>query len=209
MTENNPGGKKWPSWTWMTGIVLIAGLVWVLLTYVETPVNNDNAILTLDNTFENNWYNAPADTLNEVKEFIHFISSMTTSTTNKKFTEQGLIKLQSAISYLADNVDSSNDSIEVCIDALDRSIVKIDTSSRNYLNELKPAFTAAVKAMESIQRIYYPGMTGNISALKAAESSIEVNRSVSSQIDKIRLLFDAAGKTLENMRLAYTFSAYN
>lgn len=209
MADDKIRRGKWSPWTWMTGIIVIAGLVWFMLTYIETPDNKDSALFTWDTAIESKWYSQPPDTLNEVKEFIRYIGNTVNSTTNKKFTELGLIKLQSAISYLADNVDSSNDSLGVCIDDLDRSIVKIDTSSSNYLNELKPAFTAAVKAMESIQRIYYPGMTNNISALKAAESSIDVNKSVGSQINKIRLLFDAAGKTLENMRLAYTFSAYN
>jgi hypothetical protein len=206
MAELKIQKKQRSPWPWITGIIIFAGFIWFMLTYVYMPTNNDNEMLAEDKSFAGQHYKPPVDTVNEVREFIYYARNTTPSTTARKYTEQGLIKLQSALSYLADNVDSTNDIITSKIDSLDLTIVKIDTSSKYYLTELKPAFSAAVRAMESIQQINYPGMSDNISNLKATENSIDVRKSLNSQLDKIKLFFIEAGKALEHMKLSYSYS---
>jgi hypothetical protein len=193
-------GQRSP-WGWITGIILLAGFIWFILAYVYPPGNNDNEMLIGDTMFSGQWNKSLVDTVNEVSEFINYTMDTTNSSSAKKYTEQGLIKLQSALGYLADNVDSTNDNVKANIDFLDKTIVKIDTSSKYYLTELKSAFSASLKVIESIQQLNYPGMADKISNLRTTESGIDVRKSISGQLDRITLYFVEVGKTLENMKL--------
>lgn len=197
---------QWSPWLWITGIILFAGFIWFMLTYIYTPENNDNEMLIGGTMYSGQWYKSLTDTVNEVSEFIYYTKNTANSVSAKKYTEQGLIKLQSALGFLADNVDSTNDNVKASIDFLDRTIVKIDTSSKYYPIELKSALSASVKVIESIQQLNYPEMADKISNLKASESGIDARKSVSSQLGKIKLFFVEAGKTLEHMKLSYSFS---
>lgn len=203
--EYNRNDQKSP-WPWITGIIILAGFIWFVMIYIYKPENKSIKVLSGDLTYAGNRYNPPADTVNEVREFIEYSRDTSKVLLDKQFSEKGLIKLQSAISYIADRVDSTDNSVKENIDSLDRTIAKIDTSDKNYLREFKPALSAAVNAMQSIQRINYPDLADDISSLKKAESRINVKRSVNSQLYKIKLFYTEAGNTLQKMKLSYAFS---
>jgi hypothetical protein len=189
-------------WPWIVGAIILAGFIWLLLMYIYTPNNNKNQITARKGTYSKYQYKAPADTTNEVKEFIKFSKGTSQSINTKNYTEMGIIKLQSALSYIADRINSSDDIVKKNIDTLDRTVAKIDTSSQKFLDELKPAFSAAVKTIGSIQTLNYPKLNDRVSDLKNTERSINERRSVSSQLRKIRQFFSEAGKTLQQMKLS-------
>lgn len=201
MPEIKTERGQWSPWGWITGIIFLAGFIWFMLTYMYMPRNKDNEMLIGDTMFSGYWNKTLVDTVNEVSEFINYTKNTTNPSSVKKYTDQGLIKLQSALGYLADNVDSTNDNVKTNIDFLDKTIVKIDTSSKYYLTELKSALSASLKVIESIQKLNYPAMADKISNLKAAQSGIDVRKSISSQLGRITLYFVEAGRTLENMKL--------
>ncbi len=164
-------------WPWIIGIIILAGFIWFMLTYVYMPEGNDNEVFAGDSTYTGNRYEAPADTVNEVRDFIDYARDTTKNLPPKRYTEQGLIKLQSALSYVADRTDSANTQFKENIDSLDRTIVRIDTTSRNYVSQVKPALSAAVKAIESINN-----STNNAADLRRIESNIDTSKSLGSQI---------------------------
>ncbi len=59
-------------WPWITGIIIIAGLLWFILTYVYVPYESRVQEIKNGNTYSGDKYIAPVDTLNEVKDFIAF-----------------------------------------------------------------------------------------------------------------------------------------
>jgi hypothetical protein len=203
--EYNRKDQKSP-WPWIIGMIILAGFIWFALIYIYQPENKSIKVLSGDLTYAGSRYNVPVDTVNEVKEFIDYNMDTSKVLSSKQFSEKGLIKLQSAISYVADRVDSTDESVKVDIDSLDRTVAKIDTSRKNYLSELKPALSISVNAMASIQKINYPDLADDISSLSKTESRIRLNRSVKSQLSKIKLFYTEAGNTLQKMKLSYAFS---
>ncbi len=201
MPETKTERGQWSPWGWITGIILLAGIIWFMLTYIYMPGDNNNEMLIGDTMFSGQWIKSLVDTVNEVSEFINYTKNTTNPSSAKKYTNQGLIKLQSALGYLADNVDSTNDNVKTNMDFLDRAIVKIDTSSRYYLTELKYALSASLKVIESIQQLNYPVMADKISNLKAVQTGIDVRKSIGSQLGRITLYYVEVGRTLENMKL--------
>lgn len=191
-------------WPWIIGTIILAGLLWYILTYLYAPYDNRNQVIKAGSTYTGNNYGVLVDTLNEVKDFITFSKDTSKPKNPKRYTERGLIKLQSALSFLADRVDSSNNSvIDKNLDSLDREVAQIDTSSNNYLSELKPAFSSALKVIASIQKLKYPDLAENISKLKNSENNIDMKSSVDSQLTKIRQFYNLAGNTLEKMKSDY------
>ncbi len=193
-------------WPWIVGIIILAGFIWFMLTYVYMPGNNENGALPGDSTYTSERYRTPVDTSNEVQEFIEYSRDTTQSFTPKRYTEEGLIKLQSALSYVADRTDSVTDQASKNIDSLDRTIVKIDTAARNYLGQVKPAFSVAVNAIAS-----FPGSTvsqQNIGAsgLSRIESQIDTNKTLESQLPKIKEFFAQAGNALQHIKLSREYS---
>ena len=203
--EYNRKDQKSP-WPWITGMIILAGFIWFALIYIYQPENKSIKVLSGDLTYAGSRYNVPVDTVNEVKEFIDYSRDTSEVLPARQYSEKGLIKLQSAISYVADRVDSTDESVKIDIDSLDRTIAKIDTSGKNYLRELKPALSISVNAIESIQKINYPDLADDISSLSKIENRINVNRSVKSQLNKIKLFYTGAGNTLQKMKLSYAFS---
>ena len=192
-------------WPWIIGIIILAAFVWFMLTYVYMPENKENQVLAGDTTHTGRRYVPPADTVNEVREFIEY-SRDTTNLSPKKYTEKGLIKLQSALSYVADRTDSSNQNLGSEIDSLDRTIVKIDTAARNYLTQVKPAFYAAVNALQSIRSSENNGQANSITNLKNTEASIDTNKTIESQVNKIRRFFAEAGDILQQISQSYAYN---
>ena len=93
-------GKKFPEkqkspWPWITGFTILAGFIWFILIYVYIPGKDSNNILTADFTYAGSRYKPPADTVNEVKEFIRYSRNADNTLTAKKYSEKGLIKLLS------------------------------------------------------------------------------------------------------------------
>ncbi|HKB87683.1 MAG TPA: hypothetical protein VKD08_16010 [Ignavibacteriaceae bacterium] len=192
-------------WPWILGIIVLGAFIWFLLTYVYMPENNDNKVLAGDSTHTGQRYETPVDTVNEVRDFIEYTRD-TTKLNPKNYTEKGLIKLQSALSYVADRTDSSNRNVEIEIDSLDRIIVKIDTTARNYLTQVKPAFSAAVNALQSIRNQENKGQASSINNLKNTEASIDTNKSLQSQVSKIRQFFAEAGEILQQISQSYAYT---
>lgn len=203
--EYDRNDQKSP-WPWITGIIILAGFIWFVLIYIYRPENNSIKVLPGDLTYAGNRYNPPADTVNEVREFIEYSRDTSEALSAKQYSERGLIKLQSAISYIADRVDSTDKAVKEDIDVLDRTVAKIDTSRKNYMRQFKPALTIAVNSLESIQNINYPYLAEDISFLKKSESRISFNKSVNSQFQKIKYFYAETGNTLEKMKLSYAFS---
>ncbi|HSD63238.1 MAG TPA: hypothetical protein VLB50_05540 [Ignavibacteriaceae bacterium] len=194
-------------WPWIIGIVILAAIIWFILNYVYKPDNSRNQAGMIDRTYYNDSYRAPLDTTNEVKDFINFTNGTSKPLDPKRYVEKGLIKLQSALSYLADKIDTLNNSvIDKNVDSLDIAVAEVDTSSSNYLSELKPAFSSALKVMASIQYLKFPELAGNISNLKNVANSINVRSTINSQFTKIQQFYIEAGNTLKQMKLLYAYN---
>jgi len=190
-------------WPWITGIIILAGIIWFMLSHVFIP---ETRLTEWDKKYSDSAYRMPADTINEVREFISYTEVTNSPLTAKNYTEMGIIILQSALNFIADRVDSTNSNVRLFLDSLDRNIVKIDTSSENYLKELESALWTAVNTLESIQIINYPELTNNILELKKTERSISPGKSLNSQLHKIIQFYKETGNTLQLMNLLDTFS---
>ncbi len=193
-------------WPWIIGIIILAGFIWFMLTYVYRPEDNDSQVLSGDSTNSSYRYEAPVDTSNDVKDFVDYARDTTKNLTPKRYTEQGIIKLQSALSYVADRTDSANTQFNEKIDSLDRTIVKIDTTARNYLSQVKPAFSAAVNAIKSIRNSGASAGSNNAASLKRIESNIDTSKSLGSQINKIKDFFAEAGNILQQVNLSQGYT---
>ena len=205
MAENKSGGREISPWPWLIGLIVLAGCIWIMLTYVYIPDDNPNRVFKSNSFHSATHYIPPKDTINEVKEFIYYLRDTSNIINSVNYTERGLIKLQSAISFVADKTDSTDSSISASIDYLDREVAKIDTSSKNYLGELIPALSAAIRAIRSIQRVNFPELSNDISNLKASEKRIDSKKSIGSQIAEIRNFFNEAGSALQHMKLSYSY----
>lgn len=206
MSEKEIRKKDKSPWPWITGMITLAGFIWFMLVYVYIPENNDNKALPGDIVYAGNGYKSPIDTVNEIREFISYARDPNIILSSRNYLEKGLIKLQSAISYLADRVDSSNSLVEENLDSLDYAVVRIDTSSNDYLGELKPAFIDAIDAMESIQKINYPHLADNIKNLRDTVYRINIKGSARSQLQKIRDFYKEASEMFIRMNLSNALS---
>jgi len=193
-------------WPWIIGIIILAGFIWFMLTYVYMPEGNEGEVLAGDSTYTKDRYVTPADTANEVRDFIEYTQDTTQTLSPKRYTEQGLIKLQSALSYVADRTDSTKIRLTEEIDSLDRTIVKIDTTSRSYLSQVKPALSAAANAIESIKSSGSSAPHLGQSDLKRIESGIDTSKSLESQLGKIKEFFAEAGNALQQVKLSREYS---
>ncbi len=193
-------------WPWIIGLIILAGFIWFMLTYVYMTDGNEGEVLVGDSTYTSDRYETPVDTANEVKDFIEYTQDTTRNLSPKRYTEQGLIKLQSALSYVADRTDSTRTRLTEEIDSLDRTIVKIDTTSRSFLSQVKPAFSTAVNAIESIESSDSSAPRLGQSDLKRIESGIDTSKSVESQIGKIKEFFAEAGNALQQVKLSRDYS---
>lgn len=202
MSEIKTPKTQQSPWPWIIETIFIAGFLWLILNYVYTTDVSETKITFNRNTFLKNRYAEWTDTINEMKEFIDF-SNDTSIPVSKHYTENGLLKLQSALNFLADRIDSTNDKVKRSIDTLDKTVAQTDTSSSKYLSELIPAFYAAVKTLIFIQELNYPHLAGNISDLKSTEKSINERRPIAVQFNKIRQFFSKAGSTLRQMKISY------
>ena len=194
-------GIKSPGTTlWIIGMILLAGIIWLLLMdYFPDTIESQSSGAESSYTYYR--YVAPVDTFNEIKEFIIFSKETLKPASCKYYTQKGLIKLQSALSYLADRIDSTNDIIKKDLDTLDRDVAIIDTSSKNYFDELKPAFSVVVKTLYSIQMLNYPDLMGNISDLQKTNNSLLKRKSASAPLNKIKQFYNEAAGTLQQMKL--------
>ncbi len=205
MAEINFQRERSP-WPWLLGLVILAGFVWFMLNYVYMPDGNQGEVLAGDSTYTIQRYIPPVDTANEVRDFVEYINSTPQNLTPKKYTEEGLIKLQSALSYIADRKDTAGYQVDEDIDSLDRTIVKIDTSARNYLIQVKPAFSVAVKAISSIEDSGTSLQNSNTVDLRTLAEGIDTSKSIKSQLGKIKKFFAEAGNVLQQVRLSYEYS---
>lgn len=193
-------------WPWIVGLIILAGFIWFMLTYVYMPEDNNTTGTAADSSYSNRRYEVPPDTANEVRDFVEYSRDTTQNVSPKRYTEQGLIKLQSALSYIADRTDSSNNGVQQDIDSLDRTIAKIDTTSRNYLSQVKPAFSAAVNAIESIQTSDASAQSTVAGELKRIEAGIDPGKSLESQINKIKMFFAEAGVALQQLKVSNEYT---
>jgi len=181
-------------------MILLAGIIWLLLMdYFPDTIESQSSGAESSYTYYR--YVAPVDTFNEIKEFIIFSKETLKPASCKYYTQKGLIKLQSALSYLADRIDSTNDIIKKDLDTLDRDVAIIDTSSQDYFDELKPAFSVVVKTLYSIQMLNYPDLMGNISDLQKTNNSLLKRNSASAPLNKIKQFYNEAAGTLQQMKL--------
>ena len=206
MSEKEMRNNQKSPWPWIIGMIILAGFIWFMLVYVYIPENNDNKVLPGDISSEGNGYKTPIDSINEIREFISYADNTGSITSSTDYSEKGMIKLQSAISYLADRVDSTDVLVAEDLDSLDYSVVRIDTSSYDYLGELRPAILNAVDAIEAIQKINYPRLADYITSLKQIAEGINIKRSPRSQLQKIRNFYKKAAELLMQMRLSYAYS---
>ena len=203
---NSPKGIK--SIKWIIGLIILILFVWLTLFYIYMPHKNKNSTIT-DNSYSEYRFKEPVDTINEVQEFISFINDAASTHTSHDeidYSEKGLIKLQSAISYLADRVDSTDSTLDGRINSLDQKVARIDTASDRYITQLKPAFLAAVNVIETIQRLNYPDLKEQILKLSEAEKNINNRRPVNLQTVKINRFFSLAGSIFQQMKVSYSYT---
>ena len=192
--------KQKPVWLWIIGVTIIASFAWFVLTFVYRPPLNKTKKLAGSSFYSN--YLSSGDTINEVKEFIKYTNSDALTEDDKQYAEKGIIKLQSAVSYIADRVDSTDNDLKKNIDTMDRAIAKVDISSKVFMSGLKPAFAAVVRAIESIQKLNYPHLQNEISELKKIENDINPNHSIARQTHYIQKFFNTAAVTMKRMKLS-------
>lgn len=207
MAEIKIQRKQRSPWPWIIGIIILAAILWFILAYVYIPENIGNVRKGTDSTSSRIKYNFQVDTMNDVKEFISFLQESSRLENLKHYTENGLLKLQSALNYLSDRIESSDNSIiDKNIDSMDIAVAEIDTASTGYLSELKPAFSSALKVMDSIRKLKYPNLKPNILTLRDIENSIKTNSTVNTQSIKIRRFYLEAGNILQQMDPHYAYN---
>jgi hypothetical protein len=200
--------KQISPWPWLIGIIILAAFIWIILTYIYEPNKPGNPGKGGDSSSSRMGPNFSNDTTNDIKEFVLFSNNNLSMGNSKYYIENGLIKLQSALSFLADRVDSVDNSIiDQNIDSLDIAVAEIDTASLDYFSELKPAFLSALKVMDSIRKVKYPDLNSNILTLRDIEHNIKLNSAVNIQLIKIRRFYLEAGNILQKMdsNFAYSF----
>jgi hypothetical protein len=185
---------------WIIGMILLGGIICLLLMYYF-PKTIESQPSEADSSYTYYRYVAPVDTFNEINEFIIFSKETLKPVSCKYYTQKGLIKLQSALNYLADRIDSTNDIIKKDLDTLDRDVAIIDTSSQDYFDELKPAYSVVVNTLYSIQILNYPDLMGNISDLQKTNNSLFKRNAASAPLNKIKLFYSEAASTLQQMKL--------
>jgi hypothetical protein len=205
MADLEDRGNARPTWLWILGVIFLAGFAWFILSFIYNPQIENEKSLAGSSIYSKYKYLNTNDSINEVTEFIEYANASNNPDDGKKFLERGLIKLQSALSFIADRVDSTNPNLGKDIDTLDRAVAKVDTSSAQCMIKIKPAFTAAVNAMESIQVLNYPDLGEEILRLKKTENSIKSRHSFNAQLQNIRKFFNYAAGTIKQMKVSYNY----
>jgi hypothetical protein len=193
---------------WIIGLIILILILWLTLFYIYMPHKNRTSTIA-DNSYSEYRFKEPVDTINEIRDFIQFVKNTGSTYPLKNeinYSEKGLIKLQSAISYLADRVDSTDSTLDGKINSLDQKVARIDTSSDEYITQLKPAFLDAVNVIETIQRLNYPDLKDQILKLSKAEKNINNRKPVKLQTANIESFFNLAGGILQQMKLSYSYT---
>jgi hypothetical protein len=134
--------------------------------------------------------------IDQYAQFIQARDTAQETETNHVYTAEGTSRLAAALEGIA----GGNPNIGAYADSMRRSIQRLRTSGPNdtHADDAKAAFSAAVSAMEQIDRAR--GRTRDIAPMRAIYNELDPKRPLLPQLGTVDRFFRAAGDALQAMR---------
>jgi hypothetical protein len=134
-----------------------------------------------------------------IDQFVQFVQARDTSNETEgqhQYTAEGTRRLATALDAIA----GGSPNISVYADSMRRSIDRLQQSSDNdvHADDAKAAFSAAVSAMEQIDRAR--GRTRDVAPLRATYNDLSGRRPLLPQLPTVDRFFKAAADALQQMR---------
>jgi hypothetical protein len=134
-----------------------------------------------------------------VDQFVTYVQARDTAQEtegNHVYTAEGTSRLAAAL----DGIAGGNPNISVYADSMRRSIQRLRTSSDQdvHADDAKAAFSAAVSAMEQIDRAR--GRTRDVAPMRAIYNQLDPKRPLLPQLGTVDRFFKAARDALNGMR---------
>jgi hypothetical protein len=134
-----------------------------------------------------------------IDQYVQFIQARDTAQeteTNHVYTAEGTSRLAAAL----EGVAGGNPNIGAYADSMRRSIQRLRTSGANdtHADDVKAAFSAAVSAMEQIDRAR--GRTRDVAPMRAIYNELSAQKPLMPQLGVVDRFFRAASEALQGMR---------
>ena len=134
-----------------------------------------------------------------IDQFVQFVAQRDTSNETEgqhQYTAEGVRRLAAALEGIA----GGNPSIQAQADSMRRSVDRLQQSSAsdNHADDAKAAFSAAVSAMETIDRAR--GGSRDVAPMRAIYNQLESGRPLVPQLGTVHRFFEAARDALQAMR---------
>jgi hypothetical protein len=134
-----------------------------------------------------------------IDQFVQFVQARDTSRETEgqhQYTAEGTRRLATALDAIA----GGSPNISVYADSMRRSIDRLQQSSDTdvHADDAKAAFSAAVSAMEQIDRAR--GRTRDVAPLRATYNDLSGKRPLLPQLPTVDRFFKAAAEALQQMR---------
>jgi hypothetical protein len=134
--------------------------------------------------------------IDQYAQFVQARDTAQETEANHVYTAEGTSRLAAALEGIA----GGNPNIAVYADSMRRSIQRLRTSGPNdtHADDVKAAFSAAVSAMEQIDRAR--GRTRDVAPMRAIYNQLSAERPLLPQLATVDRFFRAAGEALQAMR---------
>jgi hypothetical protein len=134
-----------------------------------------------------------------IDQYVQFVQARDTAQeteTNHVYTAEGTSRLAAALEGIA----GGSPNVGVYADSMRRSVQRLRTSGPNdsHADDAKAAFSAAVSAMEQIDRAR--GRTRDVAPMRAIYNQLSGQRPLLPQLDTVDRFFRAAAEALQGMR---------
>jgi hypothetical protein len=134
-----------------------------------------------------------------IDQYTTFIQARDTTQeteTNHVYSAEGTSRLAAALEGIA----GGNPNVGAYADSMRRSVQRLRTSGANdtHADDVKAAFSAAVSAMEQIDRAR--GRTRDVAPMRAIYNELRANRPLVPQLGVVDRFFRAAAEALQAMR---------
>lgn len=206
--EKKGGGPAW--WWWILGLILVAGLIWLVAEALDDDAVVEDVPVATDTTLAPP-VGAPADTVTgdapaRVREFIAFQQADTAGVDvemgrHHEYTSRGIELLAGALSAVVDQRDTGDINIEARRDTMMQraEAIQEDPTSPQHANKVRDAFLSATDLMESIQEKHHPDAAPAVAEVRQAAESISPEEPLLDQSEDVKAFFDRAGDALQRI----------
>ncbi len=201
MAEIKIERRNRPVWPWILGIILIAIIIWFLLTYFNNePYNSETGSVDTTTTLRYDVQPVPQDSLaaKPVMDFVNFARADSNQEAEniQSYSAEGIRLLTNALTSIVNRNDSTNTNIVSLRDSLQKNAAKVQEGKATSA-DFKNSINNASDLMAAIQKENYPNLKQQAERVKMASDAIIPNKPITDQKSEIKDYFSRSAEMLQ------------